>query len=638
MKKLFLLILAFISVMLAPDVNADVTLGGSDRISFSCSGSTFLPGDVIPGSPSTIILSCEEGYILGSVTVNGNEVYNYETADRAQNSYWYESYKFSEPIESFSATTIRYADKATESFTIKSPADFWFLGWEKTFSNIGRMSHHVEEGETVVEFIPGRDKFGINPIYYMDFYQVTHNGVPVNLRPGHDTNYTYLDIKDGDVIEVVTPVPDKMCHVNIVSPNGETGFIEKAWYKVSDPSNGRWIRTYVDTPESFDAPAGSIVSFDWNYEDFKEPTVGYANGTEFEIGFDDDNDTPVDRDIVTISIPADRYPLAQMTFDIDDASKVTVYTGAYTPNSEIEVHDGLQTVTFPEHHYVYLMPKSTGEVESITFNDRELSTSYSYGIPVNIMLDYSLTRDIVNGKESGVIYVTTKERVRDIPVKMFVNDLNVGMQLRTESYVDSHSFEVNDGENALLLSKDDFRKLQLVFDEDVYDVVKVLSTPMGQNWYQDNLCQLQYNDNIEYAVIRVYGNGSPSYHKVTVTAELDDNDYELRSDYHTLLSGKSHFLPEGTLFHVNTFNGKASEVYVNGEKLNSASPFSHSFAVTGPSEVEIKMSTTGVDDIINSPEDDVTVYYNLQGVRVDNPSNGIFIVVKNGIPTCQYIK
>lgn len=638
MKKLFLLILAFISVVLAPEVNADVKLGGAGYISYSCSGTNYLPGDVIPGSPSTIILTCDEGYILRSVLVNGKVVYDYETADEAENSYWLESYKFDGQIESFSATTIRYADKATASFTIKSPDDYWFLGWEKTFSNIGKYSHSVKAGETVVEFIPGRDKFGIDPTYYMDFYQVTHNGKLLDLRPGQNVNYTYVDIEDGDVIEVIAPVPDKMCHVNIVSPNSETGFIERAWYKVYEPSTGRWLRTYVDTPESFDAPAGSIVSFDWNYEDFKEPTVGYANSIEFEVGFEDDNDTPVDRDIVTITIPAERYPLAEMTFDIDDASKVTLYTGSYTPNREIEVHDGLQTVTFPEHHYVYLMPKSTGEVESITFNNRELSTAYSYGIPVNIMLDYSLTRDIISGVESGVIYVKTKGRVRDVPVKLFVNDLTVGMQLRTESYVDSHAFEINDGENALLLSKDDFRKLQLVFDEDVNNVVKVLSAPMGQTWYQDNLCQLRYEDNIEYAVIRVYGNGSPSYHKVTVTAELDDDDYELRSDYHTLLSGKSHFLPEGTLFHVNTFNGKAADVYVNGEKLTSASPYNHSFAVTEPSEVEIKMSTTGIDDIVASPEDDVTVFYNLQGVRVDNPSNGIYIVVKNGVASRQYIK
>ncbi len=48
------------------------------------------------------------------------------------------------------------------------------------------------------------------------------------------------------------------------------------------------------------------------------------------------------------------------------------------------------------------------------------------------------------------------------------------------------------------------------------------------------------------------------------------------------------------------------------------------------------MDTTGVETIETATE--APVYFNLQGVRVENPSNGIFIKVSGNKTTKVYVK
>ena len=56
----------------------------------------------------------------------------------------------------------------------------------------------------------------------------------------------------------------------------------------------------------------------------------------------------------------------------------------------------------------------------------------------------------------------------------------------------------------------------------------------------------------------------------------------------------------------------------------------------------VESNTTGIEDVI-SPEtsddaDAPVVFYNLQGMRVENPSNGIYIRVQGKTTTKVYIK
>ena len=52
----------------------------------------------------------------------------------------------------------------------------------------------------------------------------------------------------------------------------------------------------------------------------------------------------------------------------------------------------------------------------------------------------------------------------------------------------------------------------------------------------------------------------------------------------------------------------------------------------------LKPVTTGVDTIDSSVQDGETIYYTIQGVRVENPRNGLFIKVQNGKASKELIK
>ena len=57
---------------------------------------------------------------------------------------------------------------------------------------------------------------------------------------------------------------------------------------------------------------------------------------------------------------------------------------------------------------------------------------------------------------------------------------------------------------------------------------------------------------------------------------------------------------------------------------------------TAPSSQVLEILTTGIDDIIVNEEP--VEYYNLQGIKVDNPSKGIFIKKQGNKATKVYMK
>ena len=52
--------------------------------------------------------------------------------------------------------------------------------------------------------------------------------------------------------------------------------------------------------------------------------------------------------------------------------------------------------------------------------------------------------------------------------------------------------------------------------------------------------------------------------------------------------------------------------------------------------VAITDDPSGVDGIIEDKPDSAAVYYTLQGIRVDNPSNGIYIKISGG-KSCKVV-
>lgn len=617
------------AMSVAPSVSADVTLDGPVTVTFYSGDTYFESGDVISGNPRNVGVKCKDGFIFDKVWVNGNVVYDYDTAEQIKDiySWWREDHE--ETITRLTASTIKLSDVQTESITIKSSASYWYVDWAMTFSKDG-YSHNVEEGTVEVKYIPGRDRLRIDYTWYIGYYCITHNGNLINLWPAMPDDDILIDVNDGDEIEFVSPVPDKMCHVTISSPENETTFLKCARYGVHNPQRGDWDYYEVENPLSFDAPAGSVLTWEWNTE-FEYTNEIWLNGVKIDYDLSYNNKflvIPVDRDNVTISMQAKRWKEIEMQVDIDDASRIVLIAAPGWDNEKrYSIHDGLQTIQVPVNGGLVFYPKGNSVIESISVDGKVQEKSSS---PYHDVLDYDTFDNFVSGKETGTIYVTTAERERNFPCKVYVRDCNGTAKLWASEYIEPYYFDIKDGENMLMMCAADLEKLMVSFNQDADSPRGTVQSLLSVYERDHNLYELTNPYPKQTAsVINIYGAGGPHYHDVTVQSEFDRKQYELKRDYNYLLNSTFNSLPEGSLFHVNMLGDEGAEVHVNGKKLNSESPMSHVFTVMEPSTVEIKKVTTGIEDVA-ADTDSQPVYYNLQGVRVDNPGPGLYIVVRGG--------
>lgn len=526
-------------------------------------------------------------------------------------------------------------DEPNASLTIKSNGYFWQINWKLSYS--GTEIDYTGSEDMKVEFVAGRDRMGVTYAIYSGFYCIKRNGVEINLTPeSPDDKYNYFDIEDGDVIEVVSPVPDKMCRVTFSSPEGAGDMVTKAYYTTIEPSYGTEIYHEVDNPVSFDAPAGTRIRWEWNEDAYRTPSTASVNGHTVKIASIKECFVPVDRDNVSISLNAEPWQPVDVQVDIDDASKVVVTDGSTSFDDRYQIHDGLQTLTIFENRRLTFFPTGESEITSIiAYGVEQLTAAESdnkYGAvyPGDVAWE-----KIVSGTATdGVIYVKTADRVRDIPFMVFADDCNGAAKVWSESYMQPYHFDITDGENSLKMCYMDLKNLMASLDSDE-------SSPEGHivsypfylwSTSSHNQFSLQgVRGKPDYFVMHIYPEGGYESHKVTFNTDFDESEYEILQDHvYAINPSYIEYMRHGTRMRINMLGETGADVIVNGKKLESASPMSHVFTVTEPASVEIKrVTTTGVEDVDADNTADA-VYYNMQGVRVDNPGKGVYIEVRGG--------
>ncbi|MDE6317672.1 MAG: hypothetical protein K2L73_04655, partial [Muribaculaceae bacterium] len=586
MKRLFYCIVAMMAMCGAEQVSADVTLTGPVSVTFSSGSSKFSGGEVIHGNPQNVTAICNDGYIFNTVIVNGSVVYYYDTAERAETTYSWWDYNNDEPITSMEVTTRKLSDLQTGAISIKSPVSLWSINYNMSFSQ-AKYTNSVVQGTTEVKYIPEKDKLKITYSNYNNFYCITWNGNPINLWPEYPGSDILLDIADGDVIEVVATVPDKMCHVSMTSPQGETTFLTKAYYSVYNKTYYRWERHEVEDPSSFDVPAGSTLSWDWNYVEFERPETVLLNGTPIypDLMSVYKYVIPVDRDNVTLSFPAVRWKEVDIQVDVDNASNVVLTAGILDNERQIiPLHDGLQTITILASQDLYFWPKGNAVIESVKVGDQEQEKSWD---PYYQTIDGTTLSNLKAGTEKGIVTVTTAMRERTLPVHVYVKDCNGTAKLWAANYIEPYYFDIADGENSLMMCADDLKKLYVSFNQDETSQEGTVESTLSTYYQGFNLYQLVNNLNKDYAVISIFGADDRQYHPVTVESDFDESKYQLFHNYSYALTGTSHSIPEGNVIHINMLDGATSDVYVNDKKLATAGSSSHVFTVTEPTTVQI---------------------------------------------------
>lgn len=317
MKKIYLFAVAMMAMFsAAPDAVADAVLDLPESVFFDYEGKRYRNGDIVPGNPTKGVFQTDgmtwndaaffyRVVINDTVVYDFNQVYDDETLDTVKlvyNLIW-ANWDSDQPITRFSVETTDLATVSTATLTIKV---------DRIVNNLSmslpRSLRYVPDviGEQEVKFIPGKDYLSIFNAYG-DYYCILKNGELINpLTCGH------TDIQDGDVIEVVTEIPDKMCHVEIKHTSGASDIINKSYYTIG----GITHHLRQDDQMSFDAQAGSQVHWEWNSDEYEIPSQVIVNGEEIGHRWMGDYKVPVDRDNVFIEIKANK----KETTGIDEIS------------------------------------------------------------------------------------------------------------------------------------------------------------------------------------------------------------------------------------------------------------------------------------------------------------------------------
>ncbi len=165
------------------------------------------------------------------------------------------------------------------------------------------------------------------------------------------------------------------------------------------------------------------------------------------------------------------------------------------------------------------------------------------------------------------------------------------------------------------------------------------------------LCQV-FDDGTLYGVAPLGGVESCAY---IYTPELG-NFVRFEKYYETEDPALATWITENLTFSVlgyeETPDGNYKEVY--SDKIITGNPYanedrtiitayvSNSWDYEGPSYYTFayfpKEETTGINTVETTTNEAPATYYNLQGMRVDKPENGVFIVVRGDKATKQYIK
>ena len=132
-------------------------------------------------------------------------------------------------------------------------------------------------------------------------------------------------------------------------------------------------------------------------------------------------------------------------------------------------------------------------------------------------------------------------------------------------------------------------------------------------------------------IVASSGSGLASVYEVIV---LEDGSIYLNEEYRLTHNMGSSLYSAAWDAAGNFYLGNASNEVVQGYAL----PRTEAFTTKAASKYAFTIVPTGVEGINADNENAPAVYYNLQGVQVENPENGIYIVKRGNKVTKEYIR
>ncbi|MGN0230478.1 MAG: hypothetical protein ACI4BH_11785 [Muribaculaceae bacterium] len=240
---------------------------------------------------------------------------------------------------------------------------------------------NLTSGEFVdVPYVPGvENQLMISPANYGEVLnKVLLNGEEV--QPSGTTYY--VNIKNGDQVEVVSKFEDKDCNVDFIYVGEDiTGIVK------SVTVNNETVTNFND--EDFTVKAGKTmyITFDaqtYKLDGLKINDESVYAGTSYQFVVKDDT---------KIEITGHRYAEVTATLNIDDASRVLVARGySYSTDYFEGLVNGENTIKVSEAApQIYISAKTGANIKKVVAGGNEISADYSGGYSITVTEGMEIT-------------------------------------------------------------------------------------------------------------------------------------------------------------------------------------------------------------------------------------------------------
>lgn len=462
----------------------------------------------------------------------------------------------------------------------------------------------LAEGENTIKYNPEMEKKGlkITPVD-KDLYQVKVNG---QVLP---SKYSYtIDLEDGMTVDVLAEYPDIDYAVKFILTGDEPeDFLQSVYV------DNKYITPAEYLDDNFTVKAGSELILtgrtnEYNVNSFK------ING--ISAGFSTTTTILVTNEL-TVELDVEKIATFKITLTVDNPDHIVLYNGYHYNGDVITLQPGANVINVSRQNpRLDIVPVEGYYIESIqlseyTYDVEELKGTFVDLYPLYPGDNVNITTDVINRNLKGMLYLSNLAAASDF------------FSFKRSSGI-APIQEVVEGYNEFaFFNRDNTFKVETgaPINSYVYVNEEEVSPTYPESPYYD--VDLNNND-----VIKVFfAESAPEIYTVTVDMEDVTETIALTRDYIVdVADWESGFSAlQGSYFSINPFD-VVIEVKLDDTKLKADEDGNFNFTLNGNSTLMIKKVNSGITGIDSS--DEAPAYYDLQGLRIDNPTRpGIYIRV-----------
>ncbi len=558
-----------------------------DLAQYTGEGGTF----TIPASYGYVYINATEGNVITSA-VNETTGVSQSVAGKTSVYFYVESYIGTE--QTLVVTSADLESTRTASCTVNVDDASKVSMSYYTSSRI-----ELVNGENIVKFNPNSETpFQISHANYGEIlYSVKLNGV----EQADSYGRYYVAVADGDVLDIAANFPALPAVINFNYGVNEAEVLGCVSVEVNGTAvadfDGKVVNCMLGDKVRI---KGDTNLYNYNY------SISVNGSSEY---FYDNYEFTVTQEINTIEFSnVTKYTTYTAYVTADCADFVKVYVG--NSNTPLSLQSGVQASfeLTSNSNYINVRPETDCYFISIRVNGAEYGSNYGTS---------SIT--IRNINENDVIELVMGKVVRDKKATVWVDDLSAAIYgYSCYRYSDRASVNLISGE-----------EVEVLFDN--------ADNPYYFSFHQPNYCNIyqnsiwvtpQYEGSTSYYItladgdkIRVYLASEPEesiviFEKVNFTGD----NVTVTVDGKVCTNWEDGIIVlRGTEISVS-----GAEVIVNDEIVASGT------FIAGEEEINVVLcdDATGIEEV--GAEAGAVEYYNLQGVKVENPAGGIFIKKQAG--------